>query len=310
MNEYASLAELQVAWTTGEFEYPSDITIAGIHYTFARGSSFDFASIVRDGKNPYVIYHTAATHKEEAKSRGLNQWVVLLWGTPDGRKVVPYDIRTIVASRGKAVYEQVETIGDVALLKIALPSGVVAIKGKVDTGAEISSLHTDGKPKVVGDMVQFVNRHASPNAIQAPMVDRQAVSSADGGTEYRPVIELDVEINGKMVRKAMFNLNDRSEMEYPVLIGQNVLEKTGFLVDPRKNNVQESDEWLTEEELSDINDDDIVFENVEQKINIDAIPEGKMAALYQAMDDADITIKDLFRHIRTKAIQQVEDIGG
>jgi hypothetical protein len=223
----------------------------------------------------------------------------------------PYDIRTISAARGKAVYEQVETIGDVALLKIQLPSGVVALKGKVDTGAEISSLHVDGTPKIIGQTVQFFNRNASPNVIQAPLVDRQAVSSADGGTEYRPVIELDVEVNGKPVRKAMFNLNDRSEMEYPVLIGQNVLEKTNFLVNPKQDGIRESDDWLTEEELSELSEDDImsVFENVDPKIVVDqqADPE-EIEKIYQALDEANITISDLFKHVRTKAIERFEDI--
>lgn len=314
MNEYGDIKEIRSAWTTGEFEFPQDMNVAGIHYTLYRGSGWDFADAIRNGKNPYIIYHTAQGNREAAREAGLHQWIIFLWGTSDGVSLVPYDLRSTTAARAKAMYEQVETIGDVALLKLSLPSGVVALKGKVDTGAEISSLHCDGKPKAAGGTVQFQNRHASPNMITAPMVDQQAVSSADGGTEYRPVIELDVEVNGKVIRKAMFNLNDRSEMEYPVLIGQNVLEKTGFLVNPNQDGIKEDeeieDDWLSEEQLAELTEADIVFENVEQMIEISEqqLDEERLIALYKAMDDANITFKDLFKHVRTNALQRVEEM--
>jgi hypothetical protein len=311
MNEYANLQELRAAWISGEFQYPKEFNISGIHYTFRKSSPWEFEKAVRDGRNPYMVYSTAKSNKEAAKEQGLNQWIVLLWGTSDGVSLVPYDLRTISAARGGPMYEQVETIGDVALLKIALPSGVIALKGKVDTGAEISSLHVDGKPKAVGQMVQFMNRNASPNAIQAPLIDQQAVSSADGGTEYRPVIELDVEINGKPVRKVMFNLNDRSSMEYPVLIGQNILEKTNFLVNPKQDGIKEDEEWLTDEEIDNITDQDIetLTENVVPTINLsDNTDPEKIAELYKALDAADISISDLFKHVRTEALQRLKDI--
>jgi len=311
MNEYADLQELRSAWASGEFKYPKDFMIGGIHYTYIRSSSWDFAEAVRDGRNPYVIYTTAATNKEDALKQDLQQWIVMLWGTSDGLTLMPYDVRTTSVARGKVMYEQVETIGDVALLKIALPSGVIALKGKVDTGAEISSLHVDGTPKIVGQVVQFFNRNASPNAIQARLVDQQAVSSADGGTEYRPVIELDIEINGKRVTKALFNLNDRSEMEYPVLIGQNVLEKTNFLVNPKQDGIKEDEEWLTDEELSEITDDIIMslVEDVSPQIDLGNGPDPEeVAKLYEALDNANITISDLFRHVRTKAVERFEEL--
>lgn len=310
MNEFADLNDLKQTWVSGEFKYPKDITVAGIHYTYFRASKWEITEAFRDGRNPYAIYHTSMQHKDEAKEKGLNHWIAMLWGTPDGITLRPYDVRTISSARGGAVYEQVETIGDVALLKIALPSGVVALKGKVDTGAEISSLHVDGSPKIVGQMVQFFNRNASPNAIQAPLLDKQAVSSADGGTEYRPVIELDVEINGKPVRKAMFNLNDRSEMEYPVLIGQNILEKTNFLVNPKQDGIKEGEEleWLTEEQMEQITEEEILETIGEVEQVVDYPNPEQVARLFETLDKADVTISDLFRHVRTKAVERFKDI--
>ena len=150
--------------------------------------------------------------------------------------------------------EQTQVIGDVVILKIDLPSGTGAIKGKVDTGAEICSLHADQIQMSEGS-VKFINKELSDNVITAPLTEKQAVKSSDGGIEYRPVIVLDVVVNDKPVKQVQFNLNDRSIMEYGCLVGQNLLEKTGFMINPSQddvphNEVRESKEeepnWLYE----------------------------------------------------------------
>ena len=312
MDEFQEISALKADWEKGTFGFPERITVADIPYRYYKSSSFPLFDAITKDKHPFVIYHTATNNKNQARINGMDQLIVFLWGSDGHSRLVPYDVRTVSGPRAGAMFEQVETIGDVALLKIALPSGVVAMKGKVDTGAEISSMHCDGKPRIVGQTVQFVNRHASPNVIQAPLVDQQAVSSADGGTEYRPVIELDVEINGKTVRKAMFNLNDRSKMEYPVLIGQNVLEKTGFLINPRQNNVHESDDWLTDEELLTVTDDDILslIENVLPTMNtsISTYDSEQISKICQLLDESSVSIGDLFKYIRTETLKRLDKI--
>ena len=47
----------------------------------------------------------------------------------------------------------------------------------------------------------------------------------------REAVRLEVEIGGKLV-EGNFTLADRSHMTYPVLIGQNILRKGNFLIDP------------------------------------------------------------------------------
>ncbi|MGK0209516.1 MAG: hypothetical protein ACI83O_000793 [Patescibacteria group bacterium] len=49
------------------------------------------------------------------------------------------------------------------------------------------------------------------------------------GTTVRDVIKLDVELAGKSM-KVKFNVSNRRRMQYPILIGRNLLKK-GFLVD-------------------------------------------------------------------------------
>ena len=262
---------------------------------------------------------------KEAKAVGLQQWIFFIWGCNDGVHVVPYDIRTMPIHRysGNRVLEQQEVIGDVVMLKIMLPSGVAVMKGKVDTGAEISSMHVSGSPKIVGDAVKFENEELSHNVISAPLADRQAVSSADGGVEYRPVVEFDIEVNGKPIRRALFNLNDRSKMDYPVLIGQNILEKTGFLVDPNKNDgksqqqqiqqvpMKEENDWVDDDMLDHIDTTAVqeLLETTEQNIILyENIDPDKFDEIYEMLNQGNISIGDLFKRVRTEAVSRLDKI--
>jgi len=63
-----------------------------------------------------------------------------------------------------------------------------------------------------------------------PVIESKLIRSAHG-TKLRPVIEADIVIRGKKI-VSKFTLADRSHMKYPMLIGQNILKKEGFLIDP------------------------------------------------------------------------------
>ena len=239
---FNNLDDIKNAWMQGKFNFPKTMTVNDIEYHYRSSSNQSFEAVITENAKAYMTYATSIKHREQAKQAGLNQWIAFVWEAVNHKAVVPNDVFSISPHRfitgenvkGEFMREQVETIGDVVIVKIELPSGPAAMKGKVDTGAEISSLHA-GDIKINGDQVKFTNKELSNNVITAPVADKQAVQSADGGVEYRPVIKINCEINGKRVSGVMFNLNDRSKMEYGCLIGQNVLEKTGFLVDPRQD---------------------------------------------------------------------------
>lgn len=116
-----------------------------------------------------------------------------------------------------------------------------AIHGKVDTGAQFCSLHAENvqvkrDPFGTGEeeIVTFVfnKMRYSMNLEQY-----QAISSADGGTEQRPVVRFDVRIKDAIYHDILFNLNDRSHMEDPLLIGTNLLQKGKYLVDPARESI-------------------------------------------------------------------------
>lgn len=119
-------------------------------------------------------------------------------------------------------------VEDVILLpwKIRLPA-------RIDTGAALSSL--DARGMVIREnKVEFrlPKKYGGMNLI-LPIVDWQVARSSEN-REKRPVVELEVCLASKKLR-ARFNLNDRSRVKYPVLIGRNIL-KENFVIDCTKSN--------------------------------------------------------------------------
>lgn len=132
---------------------------------------------------------------------------------------------------------------------IHFPSAMV---GLVDTGATISSL--DAKHIHINrglKKVSFLSPTLSHNVITLDYEDLTPVQTADNGVEYRPVIKMDINIKGKILRGVEFNLNDREGMD-SVLIGQNIIKAGGFLVNIKMNEETEAN--------NDIEEDDTIID--------------------------------------------------
>lgn len=137
-----------------------------------------------------------------------------------------------------AVYEPSSTDGDaldpmvlgweewLALPALHLP----ALKAKIDTGARTSSLHAYdiepfGRPEQ--PMVRFrVHPIADRTDIEvvcsAPVVDRREVTSSNGETELRFVIETPIRIGGREWPIEV-TLSNRETMQYRMLIGRQAI---------------------------------------------------------------------------------------
>ena len=115
-----------------------------------------------------------------------------------------------------------------------------SIKAKVDTGADLSSIHAENI-SVSGGRVSFRCPQLSSNIITVPLTANAQVRNADGQTGNRPVIKTQVEIHGKVIT-AEFTLNDRGSNTYQCLVGKNILSAGGFVVDA---SVKESGQDMT-----------------------------------------------------------------
>ncbi len=115
---------------------------------------------------------------------------------------------------------------------LALPElGLPAIKAKVDTGARTSALHAfaiEPFGPAERPMVRF-GIHPNPDdpkleiMCSAPLKDQREVTSSNGETEYRYVIETDILIGGRSW-PIEISLTDRSGMAYRMLLGRSALQ--------------------------------------------------------------------------------------
>ena len=115
--------------------------------------------------------------------------------------------------------------------EIVLLPWMVKIPARIDTGAAVSSLDVRGLT-VKGKTAEFnLSPKYGGSRISVPVVGWQRVRSAET-RERRPIVEIDLCVGPKKLR-ARVNLNDRSQVQYPFLIGRNIL-KENFVVDCMK----------------------------------------------------------------------------
>ena len=127
----------------------------------------------------------------------------------------------------------------VGLPELNLP----ALIAKTDTGADTSALHafniqTFGKKN--NQMVRFgINPIDTDERFaifcSAKIIDQRNVTSSNGITELRYVIETDMVIGG-VTKKIPITLTNRENMKYKMIIGRNALD--GFQVSPDKSFLQ------------------------------------------------------------------------
>ncbi len=115
---------------------------------------------------------------------------------------------------------------------ILLPWGV-NLPARIDTGAATSSL--DARELTIQDNMADFKLPDKYGGVQMrlPIIDWRFVRSAEG-RERRPIVEMDLCIGPKKLRIRV-NLNDRSMVKYPLIIGRNAL-KEYFVVDCIKSN--------------------------------------------------------------------------
>ena len=112
------------------------------------------------------------------------------------------------------------------------------IAAKIDTGAKTSSLHAfeiERFEKHGEQWVRFfihpLKRHRRPEIkCQAKLADERTVTSSNGTTEHRYVINTTM-ILGSYTFATELTLTNRDEMGFRMLIGRQSLQKR-FVVDP------------------------------------------------------------------------------
>ena len=159
------------------------------------------------------------------------------------------------------------------------------IEAKIDTGADTCSLHATNI-KVSGQQVSFSCDALSSNVITLPLQGTQEVHSADAGGVQRPIVVLDIMFAGKELKEMTFNLNDRSNMDSRLLIGQNVLKAADVLIDPTADDAEEQPPVLESTDPSEytgLTEEDLHI--IEQRYrNIDCVMTENLRQIKELID--------------------------
>jgi hypothetical protein len=110
---------------------------------------------------------------------------------------------------------------------VLLPWGVL-MPARIDTGAAVSSLDARNL-KIKGKIVEFnLPQTYGGRKIILPISKWKTVKSAEA-RDRRPVVVIELCIGSKRIRTHV-NLNDRSNVKYPLLLGRNTLAHN-FLIE-------------------------------------------------------------------------------
>lgn len=150
------------------------------------------------------------------------------------RYQILFFIGFLLAGKSFATEGDLEILGWVENARLTDPA--IALKAKLDTGAETSSLDAEVIKKFRQDGRRWVRFRVSDRdtgeefIIVRERVRTIGVVQHDGSRQTRPVVEMELCIAGRLMRTEV-SLIDRREFIYPLLLGRSTLESFA-LIDP------------------------------------------------------------------------------
>ena len=124
-----------------------------------------------------------------------------------------------------------------------LPEVAMKMDAKLDTGAKTSSIGAEIlSDNNHSDTVTFriANEDGEERTLEREVVRTVKIKMRGGGTEERKVVELEVCLGIQRI-KGEFSLADRSNFNYPVLIGRSLLEDASIAVRSDEEYVDDPD---------------------------------------------------------------------
>ncbi len=116
---------------------------------------------------------------------------------------------------------------------VLFPWGV-KLTARIDTGASMTSLDVRNLT-IKNRIAHFKLPEKYGNTLISLPVIRHCDIRSPEARERRPVVEIELCIGEKRLRVHV-NLNDRSRVEYPIILGRNVLNQ-GFIVDSSQEKI-------------------------------------------------------------------------
>ena len=302
MNEFTNINALAQQFKSGDLiEIPQSFVVDGVNFTYVDEVNIKLHKSVSTPNKPKstVVY----------ESQDTSTYIVFIWNLNERLQSLPTSVVQVDANvlveldhRDVARHYDEKTVGtslDIILMGL---NDNQPVKGKIDTGAELCSLDAQNirivqDPADNGELVKFTFGEKIYTVL---LKEQQAVQTADGGVNYRPVISLSVKVNGQVYTEVLFNLNDRSDMPDPILLGLNFLKKTDFLIDPKK----ESIEWNLVTKLAESIVVELPIEGIVSPAKDDQINQ----LLESIYNSPDISLADILRKMKSDTIKTLEGI--
>ncbi|QBQ55634.1 ATP-dependent zinc protease [Nitrosococcus wardiae] len=125
--------------------------------------------------------------------------------------------------------------------RVALIPWGAELKAKLDSGAKTSSLHAEDIERFEKDGEEWVRfiielegkgEEMEQLHVEQPLVRNVRIKRHKGNAKRRPVVNLKFCLNGRSY-ETQFSLVDRSQLNYPLLLGRRFLKDVA-LIDPSK----------------------------------------------------------------------------
>lgn len=151
-----------------------------------------------------------------------------------------------------------DVIGTITSVIIKHFNDNAAIEARVDTGAAYSSINGENI-KIDGNTVKF---KFNDTTYKFHLLRKAKIKQADSDkVAERPVIRVDIEINGQHLRNVEFNVNERKGMKFDVLLGRQTLAQAGVYVNPAANMIDTENKFKETEEEEEEEEEEVVNVN-------------------------------------------------
>jgi len=111
-------------------------------------------------------------------------------------------------------------------------NGIGRLKAKIDSGNEAYNVLHGVDISEDGENISFTT--VENKRVKAPRAGDIKIHIGSGVKEDRPIVNLDIKINGKEYKDIPFSIADRTENEDPILVGEPFLKKLNAVIDVNK----------------------------------------------------------------------------
>lgn len=125
----------------------------------------------------------------------------------------------------------------VGLIEKIYIEGIGEVDAKIDSG---NGAYNVINGKVISKRGEnIIIKTIGGKKLKKKVVDEVIIHIGSGNKEHRPVVTFDIKLGDEEYEDVPFSIADRSENEYPVLIGKEFLSKIDKLIDVDKQYEQD-----------------------------------------------------------------------